>query len=301
MVTIKRAADLTGLTPKAIRHYEHLGLCPCSPRSAGGYRLYSPQALDRLRQIRYYRELGFSLEEIRGLLDAPENAVREALTRRRQTVTDEIARQQRALATLDAALSIAPRGAVEGGVAVVTIDLQNDILEGGALACKRIHRILPPLAKLFARARERGVPVIYICDWHEPDDPELLLWNDHMLAGTRGAEIIDQVAPGPQDIVIHKNRFNGFVNTDLQAVLDALHVRTVVMTGWRTDVCVAQTAIEAFYRGYRVVLAEDGVGSTSQAEHASGLSMMRINYGFDCWPCETVLEKLLDEQEAAPQ
>ncbi len=294
-MTIKKAAELTGLTPKAIRHYESMGLCPCPRRSEGKYRLYSPRELDRLRQIRYYRELGFSLEEIRGLLDAPEDAVREALTRRRQSVADEIIRQQRALAALDAALSIAPRGAVEGGVAVVTIDLQNDILEGGALACKRIHRILPRLAKLFEHARERGVPVIYICDWHEPDDPELLLWNDHMIAGSRGAEIIPQVAPGPRDVVIHKNRFNGFLNTKLQAVLDMLQVRTIVMTGWRTDVCVAQTAIEAFYRGYRVVLAEDGVGSTSQAEHDSGLSMMRINYGFDCYPCETVLENILDE------
>ena len=293
-MTIKKAAELTGLTPKAIRHYESLGLCPCSRRSEGKYRLYSPRELDRLRQIRYYRELGFSLEEIGGLLDAPEEAVREALTRQRQKVSDEITRQQRALATLDAALSIAPREAVEGGVAVVTIDLQNDILEGGALACKRIRRILPRLSKLFEHARERGVPVIYICDWHEPDDPELLLWNDHMIAGSYGAEIIDQVAPGPRDVVIRKNRFNGFLNTELQAVLDTLQVRTIVMTGWRTDVCVAQTAIEAFYRGYRVVLAEDGVGSTSQAEHDSGLSMMRINYGFDCYPCETVLEKLLD-------
>lgn len=294
-MTIKKAADLTGLTPKAIRHYESLGLCPCFQRSEGKYRLYSPRELDRLRLIRYYRELGFSLEEIRSLLDAPDGAVREALTRQRQKVTDEIARQQRTLATLNAALSTAPRGAVQGGVAVVTIDLQNDILEGGALACKRIHRILPRLEKLFDHARARGVPVIYICDRHEPDDPELLLWNDHMLAGSYGAEIIDQVAPRLQDMIVYKNRFNGFVNTNLQAVLDMLQVRTVVMTGWRTDVCVAQTAIEAFYRGYRVALAEDGVDSTSQAEHDSGLTLMRINYGFDCWPCETVLEKLLDE------
>ena len=296
MVTIKKAAELTGLTPKAIRHYENLGLCPCSLRTEGRYRMYDPETLDRLRQIRYYRELGFSLEEIRRLLTAPEETLREALTRQRQKVTDEITRQQRALAALDAALSVTPRGAVEGGTAIVTIDLQNDILEGGALYCKRIHRILPRLARLFEQARARGVPVIYICDWHLPDDPELLLWNDHMLAGSHGAEIIPEVAPGPRDIILHKNRFNGFVNTDLQAVLDMLQVRTIVMTGWRTDVCVSQTAIEAFYRGYRVVLAEDGVESTSQAEHDSGLSLMRINYGFDCFPCETVLEQLLDSE-----
>lgn len=71
MVTIKAAAQLTGLTAKAIRHYESIGLCQPPQRTEAGYRLYSEEALFRLRRIRYFRDLKFSLEEIRALLDAP--------------------------------------------------------------------------------------------------------------------------------------------------------------------------------------------------------------------------------------
>ena len=119
------------------------------------------------------------------------------------------------------------------------IDLQNDILEGGALACGRIHLILPQLKKLFARARQMGVPVIYVCDRHYKNDPELQLWNNHMMAGSYGVQIIDEVKPDPADFVVYKNRFNGFVNTTLEKKLRQMQINTVIMTGWRSDVCVS--------------------------------------------------------------
>ena len=175
----------------------------------------------------------------------------------------------------------------------MAIDLQNDILPGGALSCKRILNILPRLKALFAEARRRGVPVIYVCDCHKEDDAELLLWNDHMLEGSYGSQIIEEVAPQPCDFVVQKNLFNGFIHTDLQSVLDMLNVRRLLFAGWRTDVCVAQTAIEAFYRGYHVAIALDGTDSTSQKEHEYGISLMEVNYGFECYSCETALEALL--------
>ena len=79
MVTIKAAAELTGLTVKAIRHYEQIGLVQPPLRTDAGYRLYSTENIFRLRQIQYYRELKFSLQEIGGLLDAPQEAVRQAM------------------------------------------------------------------------------------------------------------------------------------------------------------------------------------------------------------------------------
>lgn len=70
----------------------------------------------------------------------------------------------------------------------------------------------------------------------------------------------------------------------------------VIMTGWRSDVCVAQTAIEAFYRGFRVAVADDGVNSTTEAEHRQGMQLLAINYNFDFYPCETILENLLQQE-----
>ena len=286
---------------KAIRHYEAIGLVQPSARTSAGYRLYSSQNIFRLRQIQYYRELKFPLQEIGALLDAPREAVLAALERQRRIVDGQLEEYRRASAVLQAALSAGtPEAEHAGGgpgLAVVGIDLQNDILEGGALPCKRILSILPPLAELFDKARRLGVPVIYVCDWHKKGDPELLLWNDHMMENSWGSRIIGQVAPREGDYIVRKNLFNGFINTDLQAVLERLHVRTLLFTGWRTHVCVAQTAIEAFYRGYRVAIAGDGVNSTTRSEHEYGMSLMQINYGFAVYPCQSALETLLEPEK----
>lgn len=298
MVTIKAAASLAGLTVKAVRHYESLGLVTPSARTAAGYRLYSDEDIFRLSRIQYFRELKFPLQEVAKLLDAPQEEVQQALLAQRQVVLAQMEEYRRAQAILDVVLTLeknaaAPSEAGKPRIAVVATDLQNDILEGGALACKRILNILPPLRKLFAEARSLGVPVIYVCDRHFKGDPELQLWNDHMMAGSWGMQIIDEVAPMPGDHIVYKNRFNGFVDTDLQDVLQRLQIDTVLMAGWRTDVCVAQTAIEAFYKGYQVAIVEDAVNSTTQREHEHGLSLMQINYGFETYESETVLGELL--------
>ena len=306
MITIKKAAALTGLSVKAIRHYERFGLMPEPERTGAGYRLYSESDIARLQQIRYFREMKFPLTEIAALLDAPAEEARNAMIRQQAEVDRVLEEYKRAQMLLQSVLPEDIRAAAALSSvsdvcrpAIVATDLQNDILEGGALACGRIHLILPKLQKLFAKARRMGVPVIYVCDRHYKDDPELQLWNDHMIAGSYGAQIIDAVKPEPGDCVIYKNRFNGFVNTTLDKTLRQNRINTVVMTGWRSDVCVAQTAIEAFYRGYRVAVADDGVNSTTEAEHRQGMKLLAINYNFDFHPCDTILENLLHPAESS--
>ena len=167
MITIKKAASLTGLSVKAIRLYESRGLLPKPERTDAGYRMYSESDIARLQQIRYFREMKFPLTEIAALLDASTEEVQKAMIRQQAEVDrilEEYKRAQMLLQSLlpedidAAALSSAPDVCRP---AIVAIDLQNDILEGGALACGRIHLILPQLKKLFARARQMGVPVIY--------------------------------------------------------------------------------------------------------------------------------------------
>ena len=181
MITIKKAASLTGLSVKAIRLYESRGLLPKPERTDAGYRMYSESDIARLQQIRYFREMKFPLTEIAALLDASTEEVQKAMIRQQAEVDrilEEYKRAQMLLQSLlpedidAAALSSAPDVCRP---AIVAIDLQNDILEGGALACGRIHLILPQLKKLFARARQMGVPVIYVCDRHYKNDPELQL------------------------------------------------------------------------------------------------------------------------------
>jgi len=63
-----KLAELAGVSADTLRHYERIGLLPSPQRSAGGYRLYAPAALDRVRLIRRARAIGFSLKELGGIL-----------------------------------------------------------------------------------------------------------------------------------------------------------------------------------------------------------------------------------------
>jgi MerR family mercuric resistance operon transcriptional regulator len=72
---IGAAAAASGCHIETIRYYERVGLLPRPARTAGGYRVYLPEEVDRLRFITRGRELGFSLEEIRSLLTLADDPV----------------------------------------------------------------------------------------------------------------------------------------------------------------------------------------------------------------------------------
>lgn len=73
LYSIGRAAQISGVTPKKIRHYESLGLIPKAARTVGDYRVYSASEVHTLRFVRRARSLGFSMEEIGGLLSLWKN------------------------------------------------------------------------------------------------------------------------------------------------------------------------------------------------------------------------------------
>lgn len=68
-LTIGKLAEETGLSRKSIRYYESQGLIPKAGRSLAGYRLYSPEVIHRMKFIQKAKSIGFSLDEIRQLLD----------------------------------------------------------------------------------------------------------------------------------------------------------------------------------------------------------------------------------------
>lgn len=70
MHQIGEVAEAVGLSLRTIRHYEEVGLVPPSGRSAGGFRLYTDEDIDRLRLVKHMKPLDFSLEEMRDLLQA---------------------------------------------------------------------------------------------------------------------------------------------------------------------------------------------------------------------------------------
>ena len=71
-MTVKEVAESVGLPSRTIRYYDRIGLVTADERTAAGYRLYSSEDEGKLRFIRRAKTLGFSLEDIRGLIDAAE-------------------------------------------------------------------------------------------------------------------------------------------------------------------------------------------------------------------------------------
>ena len=80
MKSVKEVSRDTGVSVRTLHHYDAIGLLKPSQVTQAGYRLYDEKAVERLRMIVLYRELGFALRDIAGLLDAPDDARNAALT-----------------------------------------------------------------------------------------------------------------------------------------------------------------------------------------------------------------------------
>jgi MerR family transcriptional regulator, thiopeptide resistance regulator len=98
--TVGHVARLAGITVRTLHHYDDVGLLSPSERSTSGYRRYVEADLDQLAQILRYRELGYSLEQIRRALDTPQDAV-EALRRQRVLLEERMTRLARMIRTID--------------------------------------------------------------------------------------------------------------------------------------------------------------------------------------------------------
>ena len=92
MHQIGGVADTVGLSLRTIRHYEEVGLVPPSGRTAGGFRLYTDDDIDRLRLGKEMKPLDFTLEEMRDLLDARDRLAERIDDDERRRLTDRLAR-----------------------------------------------------------------------------------------------------------------------------------------------------------------------------------------------------------------
>lgn len=162
--------------------------------------------------------------------------------------------------------------------ALLVIDMLNDfVVPGAPLEVPETRSIIENIQREIAAARAGAEPVIYICDAHDPDDKEFKKfgWPPHAVKGTRGAEIIEELRPGPFDIVIQKNTYSGFYGTMLDDTLKRLGVDALRLTGCVTHICVMFTASDAVLRDYEVTVVEDGVAGLSKEDHDAALRIMK--------------------------
>ena len=90
--TVGRVADLSGVTIRTLHHYDEIGLLSPGGRNASGYRLYADSDLERLRQILFYRELGFDLKDISAIVDDPRTDALGHLRRQRKLLVERMER-----------------------------------------------------------------------------------------------------------------------------------------------------------------------------------------------------------------
>jgi nicotinamidase-related amidase len=147
---------------------------------------------------------------------------------------------------------------------------------------------LDSIKRLIEAAHEKGVPVVYTTGERRADDWDAGSWRwkssrsdpqpKAVGDGADGNEIVAMIAPGPQDIVVRKQKPSGFFGTNLAAYLTLLGCDSVIVVGTTTSGCVRATVVDAFSLNYRVILAEEGCFDRSEASHAVSLCDMHAKY-----------------------
>jgi nicotinamidase-related amidase len=182
--------------------------------------------------------------------------------------------------------------------AIIIIDMLNDFVTG-SLAIKRAKAVIAPLRRLVTAARLNDVPVVYSNDAHYPQDVEVTRkWGNHAIKGTPGAQVIPELEPDKiKDYIVEKRTYSGFFETGLDPLLRSLYkgesVRTVVLGGLHTHMCVRHTAADAFFRGYQIVIAKDGVEAFTKEDQEQGLRYLENVYNAKIMLVDEIIREIV--------
>jgi nicotinamidase-related amidase len=183
--------------------------------------------------------------------------------------------------------------------ALIVVDMQNDFVRVGApLEVPDARKTIGAQQSLLRSFRKRSLPVIFtkfishphyylLWDWSpQCQPPTKCCWKGHErfysdINGNRECtEVIDELRPEPTDIVVEKNGYGAFHNTNLADLLRKFGLNSVVITGTVTQICVEETAREAFHHGFRATLVEDAVSSFAPDLHAAAIKNFGMKFGW---------------------
>jgi nicotinamidase-related amidase len=166
------------------------------------------------------------------------------------------------------------------------IDMQNIFARGAIWETPWMERVLPGIAGICDRYAPRTVFTRFITPVHAEDRPGR--WRRYFTkweAATRSRlpagqlDLVPAVARfAPPAVVIDKPGYSAFVGSELTAFLTGKGVGTVVVTGAETDVCVLASVLDAVDLGFRVVIVEDALCSSSDAGHDALMTMYRTRF-----------------------
>jgi nicotinamidase-related amidase len=173
--------------------------------------------------------------------------------------------------------------------AVLIIDMQNDFCdpEAPTTLWPSIGRTFEPIKRLCEAARGRDVPIIYTQGLVAADGSSAGLWRFKQrfhaemrvqIEGSRGAEIIRELAPQAGDRVIRKWRPSAFFRTDLEVFLGARQIDTLLCCGTSASGCVRATVTDAFMRDIRCMVIRDCVADRTEAVLEANLFDLHQKY-----------------------
>lgn len=173
--------------------------------------------------------------------------------------------------------------------ALFVVDMQNTFCKKGGifdylgkLDEVKVKHIIDVDKKVIEACRNKGINVIYLRMGYRddlsnaggPESPNYYkelgvvamhgsqeLRGRFLTVGTRDWEIIDELTPQAGDIVVDKHRYSGFVNTELDSILNAYNIKYLIFTGLATNVCVESTLRDAYFHEYFPILVSDGCGN----------------------------------------
>jgi nicotinamidase-related amidase len=198
----------------------------------------------------------------------------------------------------------------EDSTALVVIDMQRDFLMPGGFGeslgndVSQLRRTIEPLAALMGAWRAAGLPIIHTREGHLPDlsdcppaklnrgAPSMRIGDPGafgriLIRGEYGHDIIDELQPLDGEAVIDKPGKGAFYATELSEILEKDGIKTLIVTGVTTEVCVHTTVREANDRGYECLVLADCVGSYFPEFQQVGLKMIAAQGGIFGWVAES--------------
>jgi nicotinamidase-related amidase len=174
-----------------------------------------------------------------------------------------------------------------GTAAVVVVDMQNGFCHpDGSLYAPGSEEVIGPVGDAVETAREAGAEVVWTRDVHPPEQfedahyyDEFERWGEHVLEGSWETEIVEELDPREEELVVVKHTYDAFYRTQLEGWLDAHGVDDLLICGTLANVCVLHTASSAGLRDYRPVLVEDAVGCIEDGHREYALDHADFLFG----------------------
>jgi nicotinamidase-related amidase len=175
-------------------------------------------------------------------------------------------------------------------IALLIIDVINDMeFEGGEDLFEHALPMAKRLAEFAARAREAGVPVVYVNDNFGRWRSDFRALIDHCVnEETRGAPIAQLLTPAQSDYVVLKPKHSAFFSTTLDTLLEYLHAKTLIITGLSTDLCVLFTASDAHMRDFHLVVPTDCCAAENAERHDRAIELLQRNFNADTRPSREI-------------